>query len=56
MAGDDGLAVSVERLVLASDGSYVTEGIALRDKDLYAVDTVNPFGIRVSWDELDEDV
>jgi Uma2 family endonuclease len=56
MAGDDGLAVSVERLVLASDGSYVTEGIALRDKDVYAVDTVNPFQIRVSWDELDVDV
>ena len=56
MAGDDGLVISVERLVLASDGSYVTEGIALRDKDLYAVDTVNPFRIQVSWAELDIDV
>jgi Uma2 family endonuclease len=56
MAGDDGLAISVERLMLAADGLYVTESIAVRDKDVYAVDTVNPFRIQVSWDELDLDV
>jgi Uma2 family endonuclease len=56
MAGDNGVAVSVERLALAADGSYVTEGLAVRDKDLYAVDTLNPFHIQVSWNELDLDV
>ncbi len=56
MAGDDGLAVSIERFVRSTYGSYVTEGVAQRDKDPYAVDTLNPFQIRITWDEIDADL
>jgi hypothetical protein len=38
MAGDDGLAVSLERLRLTVDQTYVSSGHALRDRDLTAPD------------------
>jgi Uma2 family endonuclease len=53
MAGDDGLAVTIERLVLVNDGEYASAGISLRDKHLYAVDTADPLRITVTWDQLD---
>lgn len=53
MAGDDGIAMSVERLRLTADQSYVSSGLAIRDKDLLAVDTADPFRIDVTWAQLD---
>jgi Uma2 family endonuclease len=53
MAGDDGIAVSIERLTLTADRTYVSNGPSLRDRDLLAVDTVDPLPITVTWDQLD---
>ncbi|MCW2938098.1 MAG: hypothetical protein JWN00_1083 [Actinomycetia bacterium] len=53
MAGDDGLAVSLERLRLTADQTYVSSGHALRDRDLSAVDTIDPFQISITWAQLD---
>ena len=53
MAGDEGIAVSVERLRLDSDRRYVTGGSAHRDRDIFAVSTADPFPITVSWEQLD---
>jgi Uma2 family endonuclease len=53
MAGDEGIAVSLERLSLSADRHYVTTGSAYRDRDLHAVATADPFPITVTWDQLD---
>jgi Uma2 family endonuclease len=53
MAGDEGIAVSVERLRLDSDRRYVTGGSAYRDLDIFAVSTADPFPITVSWEQFD---
>ncbi|GAA2572681.1 Uma2 family endonuclease [Actinomadura fulvescens] len=53
MAGDDGVAVSVERLSLSADQTYVSGGVSLRGKDLLAVDVVDPFRMAVTWEQLD---
>jgi Uma2 family endonuclease len=54
MAGNDGPAVSVERFRLNVAGEYVSEGIAIRGKSLLAVDGIDPFETRITWEQLDE--
>jgi Uma2 family endonuclease len=54
LAQNDGPAVVVERLWLTSDGTYATEQVTFRKKDLLAIDTIDPFELTVSWDQLDE--
>jgi len=54
MDNNDGPAVSVERLELAYHGDYVTQGLAVRRRDFYAVDIVKPFQLKLTWDQLDD--
>lgn len=54
LAQDNGPANSVERLRLISDGTYATEQVTFRKKDILAVDTLDPFEVTISWDQLDE--
>lgn len=54
LAQNDGPAMSVERLRLISDGTYATEQVTFRKKDLLAIDTIDPFEVTMSWDLLDE--
>jgi hypothetical protein len=42
MARNDGPAISVERFRLSTSGEYVFEGIAVRGRDLRAMDTMDP--------------
>lgn len=53
MAQNDGPSISIERLRLTVDGTYVSEGIALRGKSAHAVDVIDPFPLAVSWEALD---
>ena len=54
LAQDDGPANSVERLRLISDGTYATEQVAFRKKDILAVDALDPFEAAIAWEQLDE--
>ena len=54
MTDNDGPAISVERLLLTSDGEYSREGLAIRGRDFHAIDTINPFPLRFTWEALDE--
>jgi Uma2 family endonuclease len=54
MTDNDGPAISVERFLLTSDGDYAREGLAVRGRDFHAVDTMNPFPLKVTWDQLDD--
>jgi hypothetical protein len=54
MARDDGAAVAVERLRLQAERRYGSEGVSYRGKDLLAIDVVDPFDVKISWDQLDE--
>lgn len=54
LAQDNGPANSVEMLRLISDGTYATEQVTFRKKDILAVDTLDPFEVAISWDQLDE--
>jgi Uma2 family endonuclease len=54
LAQNDGPAVSVERLRLTSDGTYATEQVTFRKKDLLAIDAIDPLEVTVTWDQLDE--
>jgi Uma2 family endonuclease len=56
MARNDGPAISVERFRLSAGGEYVFEGIAIRGKDLRAVDTMDPVLTRISWEQLDDGI
>lgn len=51
---DDGPANSVELLRLISDGTYATEQVTFRKKDILAIDTLDPFEVTVTWEQLDE--
>jgi hypothetical protein len=51
MTDNDGPAISVERLLLTSDGEYAREGLAIRGRDFHAIGSagrrlVNPGGAR----------
>lgn len=54
MDNNDGPAISVERLELAYDGNYITQALAVRRREFYAVDTTKPFHLRLTWEQLDD--
>jgi Uma2 family endonuclease len=54
MSDNDGPAVTVERFLLASDGNYVCEELGVRRRDFDAVDTINPFPVKITWEQLDD--
>jgi Uma2 family endonuclease len=54
MTGNDGPAISVERLLLTLDGNYISEAVAVRGRDFRAVDTINPFALKLTWEHLDD--
>lgn len=54
LAQDNGPVNSVEVLRLISDGTYATEQVTFRKKDILAVDVLDPFEVALSWDQLDE--
>ena len=54
MTDKDGPAISVERLLLTSDGEYAREGLAIRGRDFHAIDTISPFPLKLTWEALDE--
>ncbi|MBF6180682.1 hypothetical protein [Nocardia otitidiscaviarum] len=56
MANDDGPAVSIEMLTLDSDGRYVSNGYRNRSDHVAAIDTLTPFAIVLTWDQLDEGI
>jgi hypothetical protein len=45
--------MSVERLRLNADRRYVTSGSSFRDRDIFSVNTADPFQVTVSWAQLD---
>jgi hypothetical protein len=52
MTDNDGPAISVERLLLTSNGEYTREGLAIRGRDFHAIDTISPFPLRLTWEAL----
>jgi Uma2 family endonuclease len=54
MTDNDGPAISVERLLLTSDGEYTREGLAIRGRDFHVIDTISPFPLKLTWEALDE--
>lgn len=54
MTDNDGPAISVERLLLTSDGEYTREGLAIRGRDFHAIGTISPFPLKLTWEALDE--
>ncbi|MBA8951501.1 Uma2 family endonuclease [Actinomadura namibiensis] len=57
MANDDGPAVMIEMLRLASDGAYTTHRVAHRaDSFDTAIEMIDPFKVTITWDRLDEGV
>lgn len=56
MAGNDGPAVSIERFRLTVSGEYVSDGTSLRGTALLAVDIIDPFATRITWEQLDDGI
>ena len=56
MTDNDGPSISVERFLLTLDGNYVSEGLAVRGRDFHAVDTFNPFSLKLTWEQLDDGI
>lgn len=56
MAGNDGPVVSIERFRLTISGKYISDGISLRGTDLVAVDVIDPFATRITWEHLDDGI
>jgi Uma2 family endonuclease len=54
MTGNDGPVLSVERFLLTLDGNYISEELAVRRRDFHALDTINPFPVKVTWEQLDD--
>jgi Uma2 family endonuclease len=54
MDDNDGPAISVERLVLTSNGDYMREDYAVRRADFHAVTMGQPFAMKLTWEELDD--
>jgi Uma2 family endonuclease len=54
MANDNGPAISVERLLLTLDGSYISEELRVRRRDFHAVDALSPFALKLTWEQLDD--
>ena len=53
MTNNDGPAISVERFLLTLDGQYISEALCVRRRDFFAIDTINPFPLKLTWAELD---
>ena len=54
MTNNNGPAISVERLLLAYDGQYISQELSVRGRDFHAVDTATPFRLKLTWEQLDE--
>lgn len=54
MTNNNGPAISVERLLLASDGQYISQELRVRGRDFHPVDTVTPFRLKLTWEQLDD--
>ncbi|WP_169811065.1 Uma2 family endonuclease [Nocardia amamiensis] len=54
MADDDGPAISIERLRLRADGRYVSEYVSFRSADSLALAIIDPFEMKMTWEQLDE--
>jgi Uma2 family endonuclease len=54
MTDNDGPAIFVERFLLTLDGEYITEGLTVRGRDFQTVDTINPFPLKLTWEQLDD--
>ncbi len=54
MTDNDGPSISVERFLLTLDGNYISAGLAVRGRDFRAVDTIDPFPLKLTWDQLDD--
>jgi Uma2 family endonuclease len=54
MTNNNGPAISVERLLLAYDGQYISQELRVRGRDFHAVDTVTPFRLELTWEQLDD--
>jgi len=56
MTGNDGPAFTIERFLLTLDGNYVSAELAVRRRDFHAVDTTNPFSVKITWEQLDDGI
>jgi Uma2 family endonuclease len=54
MTNNNGPAISVERLLLAYDGQYISQELCVRGRDFHAVETATPFRLKLTWEQLDE--
>ena len=54
MTDNNGPAISVERFLLALDENYVSEEKTVRRGDFHAIDMINPFPLKVTWEQLDD--
>jgi Uma2 family endonuclease len=54
MTNNSGPAISVERLLLTLDGYYISEELRVRRRDFHAVDTISPFPLKLTWEQLDD--
>jgi Uma2 family endonuclease len=54
MTNNNGPAISVERLLLAYDGQYISQELRVRGRDVHAVDTVTPLRLELTWEQLDD--
>jgi hypothetical protein len=52
----DGPAMSAERFRPSTSGGYGFEAIAIRNKDLRRVDTVDPLLVQTSREQLDNGI
>lgn len=57
MANDNGPAVSIEMLILNSEGRYMTDGHRSRSSNSSAaVETMSPLEMTLTWEQLDEGI
>ena len=54
MTNNNGPAISVERLLLAYDGQYISQVLRVRGRDFHAMDTITPFRLELTWEQLDD--
>ncbi len=54
MTDNDGPAISVERLLRTADAEYAREGLTVRGRDFHAIDTISPFPLKITWEQLDD--
>lgn len=54
MTDNDGPAISIERFLLTLEGDYVREDFTVRGRDFRAIDTINPFPLKLTWEQLDD--